>query len=103
MNKIRNIRPLMVAAVLSVLGTAQVAAEPIAVKASAAGSVSELAARWLGPSRPMTPAESPEERVAAAIRLVISGGRRDGFDGSGGYHTQPGDVPHHMAETTITR
>ncbi len=93
----------MVAAVLSVVGTVQVSAEPLTVNASAAGSVSELAARWLGPSRPMDPAETAEERVAAAIRLIISGGQRDDFDGSGGYHTQPSDVQRQVAETRAVR
>ena len=86
-----------------VLGTPLAAAEPTSVNDNTTESVSELAARWLGPSQPMAPAETAEEKVAAAIRLMISGGRRDGFDSSGSYHTQPGDTGQQIAETAPTR
>jgi len=77
--------------ILAVFVATPSSAEPVTVNASA-GSVSELTARWLGPSRPEAGEMTAEDRVAAAIRLMISGGQREGFGDSGSYHTQPSQV-----------
>lgn len=79
------------AAILTVLHTGQANADPVTIEASA-GGISELTARWMHPTRHEAADMTAEDRIAAAIGLMISGGQRDTLAGSGGYHTDPAEL-----------
>ena len=78
-------------ALLTAIYTAPANADPVTTNAGA-NSVSDVTRYWMTPSGPPAEDASAEERLAFSIRMMISGGQRDGHGGSGMYHTQPGEI-----------